>query len=262
MRSGNPALSDKTFTEFGSGAAAGLSSLERPTVIADDKVMTLDGTVSKSFALLAMLVAAAGYTWYLYFTGNPGLTSILMLVGVIGGFIVALITIFKKTAAPITAPLYAILEGFALGGISATYESQYGGIVMTAVGLTFGTLFSLLSAYATRLIKPTENFKLGVVAATGGIAIVYLVTMILSLFHVNVSLIYGNGPVSIGISLFIVLIAALNLVLDFDFIESGVAQRAPKFMEWYAGFGLLVTLVWLYLEILRLLAKFAGRSRD
>lgn len=252
MRTANPALSDKTFSSFNQSSS----------IIADDKVMTLDGTVGKSFVLLGLLVAAAGFTWYSFFTGATGLAGILMTAGVIAGMIVAFITIFKKTAAPITAPLYAICEGFALGGISAMYEAQYGGIVMMAVGLTFGTLFALLAAYATRLIKPTENFKLGVVAATGGIAIFYLIAMVLGLFHLNMSWLWGNGPVSIGISMFVVVIAALNLVLDFDFIEQGAASRAPKYMEWYAGFGLLVTLVWLYLEILRLLAKFASRSRD
>jgi uncharacterized YccA/Bax inhibitor family protein len=261
MRSGNPALGEKTFSQFGTGSAGLYTSDSPSSVISDDTAMTLQGTVTKSFLLLAILVAAASYTWYLHFAGSA-LSGILMLVGVIGGLIVAMITIFKKTAAPITAPIYAGLEGLALGGISATFEAQYGGIVMTAVGLTFGVLFSLLSAYATRLIKPSENFKLGLVAATGGVLIFYLVTMVLSMFHVNVSMVTGNGPISIGISLVIVVIAALNLVLDFDFIENGVAERAPKYMEWYSGFGLMVTLVWLYLEILNLLSKFAGRSRD
>ncbi|MFH1214406.1 MAG: Bax inhibitor-1/YccA family protein, partial [Candidatus Neomarinimicrobiota bacterium] len=158
-----------------------------------------------------------------------------------------------------TAPLYAVLEGLFLGGISALFEKSYSGIVFQNVALTFGTLFCMLIAYKSRLIKPTENFKLGIVAATGGILVFYLVTIILRVFQVNIGYMYASSPLSIGISLFVVVIAALNLVLDFDFIESGAAQGAPKYMEWYGAFGLLVTLVWLYLEILRLLAKLANR---
>jgi uncharacterized YccA/Bax inhibitor family protein len=182
-----------------------------------------------------------------------------MTVGAIGGFIVAIITTFNKTAVRYTAPLYAVLEGLFLGGISAIYEKSYPGIVFQAVALTFGTLFCLLIAYKSRLIRPTENFKLGIFAATGGIAVFYLVTMLLGFFHVNIGFMYNSSPLGIGISLVVVVIAALNLVLDFDFIESGAAQGAPKYMEWYGAFGLLVTLIWLYLEILRLLAKLANR---
>jgi uncharacterized YccA/Bax inhibitor family protein len=151
--------------------------------------------------------------------------------------------------------VYAILEGLALGGISAIYEEQYGGIVLQAILITFGVLFALLIAYATRLIKPTENFKLGIVAATGGIAIVYLIDIVLGMFGWSVPFIHDNGIVGILVSVVIVIVAALNFVLDFDFIETGVAQNSPKYMEWYASFGLLLTIVWLYLEILRLLSK-------
>ena len=159
----------------------------------------------------------------------------------------------------VTAPIYAILEGLFLGGISAVFESRFPGIVIQAVALTFGVLFCLLAAYTTRLIKVTQNFRLGVVAATGGIVIIYAISFIGGLFGLNVPYIHESGIIGIGFSLFVVVIAALNLVLDFDFIESGVEQGAPKYMEWYAAFGLLVTLVWLYLEILRLLAKLRGR---
>jgi uncharacterized YccA/Bax inhibitor family protein len=174
--------------------------------------------------------------------------------------VVALVTIFKKEWAGITAPLYALLEGLAIGGISAVFEAQFPGIVIQAVALTFGTCLALLLAYKSRLIRATENFKLGVVAATGGIALFYLITFILSFFGVRVSIFYSSGWMGIGFSLFVCVIAALNLVLDFDFIEQGAAQGAPKYMEWYGAFGLMVTLIWLYLEILRLLAKL--RSRD
>jgi len=180
--------------------------------------------------------------------------------GSIGGLIVALITVFKKQWASISAPVYALLEGLALGGISSIFEAQFPGIVMQAVGLTFGTLFCLLLAYKSGMIKATENFKMGVVAATGGIFLVYMVSWVLGMFSVRIPFIHESGLMGIGFSLFVVVIASLNLVLDFDFIESGAAQGAPKYMEWYAAFGLMVTLVWLYLEILRLLAKLKDRE--
>ena len=179
--------------------------------------------------------------------------------GAIGGFVVALITIFKKQWAAFTAPLYALLEGLFLGGFSAIFEAKYPGIVIQAVTLTFGTLFCLLLAYRSGLIKATENFKLGVVAATGGIALIYMATIFLGFFGVRMPFIHESGTIGIAFSLFVVVIAALNLVLDFDFIENGAARGAPKYMEWYAAFGLMVTLIWLYIEILRLLAKLRGR---
>ena len=158
-----------------------------------------------------------------------------------------------------TAPIYAALEGLALGGISAVFESRYPGIVSQAVFLTFGTLAALLIAYRSGWIKATENFKLGVVAATGGIFFVYLISFVLSFFGVSIPLIHGSGVFGILFSLFVVVIAALNLVLDFDFIEQGAEQGAPKYMEWFAAFGLMVTLIWLYLEVLRLLSKLQQR---
>jgi uncharacterized YccA/Bax inhibitor family protein len=172
----------------------------------------------------------------------------------------ALITIFKKTAAPVTAPLYAASEGLFLGAISAIFEMIYPGIVMQAVGLTFGTLFALLLAYKSGLIKPTENFKLGVAAATGGVFMFYMVTMLMGFMGVDTSFMRGSGLMSIGISAVVVVIAAMNLVLDFDFIEEGSEQALPKYMEWYAAFGLMVTLIWLYVEILHLLSKLRSRS--
>jgi uncharacterized YccA/Bax inhibitor family protein len=191
--------------------------------------------------------------------GNSATMMTLMIVGAIGGFITALISVFKKEWSPVTAPIYAVLQGLFLGGVSALFNAQYPGIVIQAVALTFGTMFGLLFAYKSGLIKVTENFKLGVVAATGGIAIAYFFSFILGMFGINIGFMHNNGPIGIIISLVIVVVAALNLVLDFDFIEKGAEAGAPKFMEWYAAFGLLVTLVWLYLEILRLLSKLNGR---
>ena len=155
---------------------------------------------------------------------------------------------------------FALLEGLVIGGVSALFEAQFPGIVIQAVGLTFGTCLALLLAYKSRLIRATENFKMGVVAATGGIALFYIITMVVGFFGIRMPLMYGNSWASIGFSIFIVIIAALNLVLDFDFIEQGAAQGAPKYMEWYGAFGLMVTLIWLYLEMLRLLAKLRSRE--
>ncbi len=183
-----------------------------------------------------------------------------MVVGAIGGFVVALVTIFKQTWAPVTAPLYALLEGLVIGGVSTIFEAQFPGIVIQAAGLTLGTCLALLLAYKSRLIRATENFKMGVVAATGGIALFYLITLVLGFFGIRIPLLYSNGWMGIGFSLFVVVIAALNLVLDFDFIEQGAARGAPKYMEWYGAFGLMVTLIWLYLEMLRLLAKLRSRE--
>jgi uncharacterized YccA/Bax inhibitor family protein len=171
-----------------------------------------------------------------------------------------LITFFKPTLAPITTPIYAALEGLALGAISALVEMRFPGIVIQAVALTFGTLFCLLMAYRSGLIQATENFKLGVVAATGGIFMIYMVSWVLSFFGTSVPFIHESGIIGILFSLGVVVIAALNLVLDFDFIEQGAESGAPKYMEWYAAFGLLVTLVWLYIEILHLLMKLRSRN--
>jgi len=193
--------------------------------------------------------------------GNPGAIMPYVWGGAIGGFVVALITIFKKEWAMFTAPVYAVLEGLFLGAASAMFELRYPGIVLQAVGLTFGTLAALLLAYRSGLIKATENFKLGVVAATGGIALLYLAQLGMNLFGFHgMSFINGSSTIGILFSVGVVIVAALNLVLDFDFIEQGVEQGAPKYMEWYAAFGLLVTLVWLYLEILRLLGKLQSRN--
>jgi uncharacterized YccA/Bax inhibitor family protein len=250
MRSGNPALGSNTFLDIGSGR-----------LVDTDGAMTLNGTVNKTGLLLVLVLISAMYTWSMY--SGPESTRALvpfMLVGGIGGLVMALVTVFKKQWAPITAPIYALLEGLLLGGLSATFEAKFPGIVMQAVGLTFGTLAALLVAYRSGLIRATENFKLGVVAATGGIFLLYLVDMAMGFFGHSVGFIHDSGWMGIGFSAFVVVIAAMNLVLDFDFIEQGVEAGAPKYMEWYGAFGLIVTLVWLYLEILRLLSKLQSRN--
>lgn len=249
-RSGNPALNENIFLDVGRG-----------TVVGND-AMTLNGTVNKTGLLLLLVIIGAAFTWS-RFTGPESIGAVipLTLVGLVGGLIMALVTIFKKTWSPVTAPLYAGLEGLFLGGISAFFEARHPGIVMQAVTLTFGTLGALLLAYRSGLIRATENFKLGVVAATGGIAVLYLVNMGMRLFGMEgIGFIHESSWLGIAFSGFVVVIAALNLVLDFDFIESGVEHGAPKYMEWYGAFGLVVTLVWLYLEILRLLSKLQSRD--
>lgn len=247
MRTSNPALNAQTFV----GA---------PPIPATMEAMTIQGTVNRTGILLGLAAVAASFTWNMFWrVGDPSLVMPWMLGGAIGGFVVALVTIFKKEWSGVTAPIYAILEGLFLGAISAVFEAQFQGIVIQAVGLTFGTLFALLMAYKSGLIKATENFKLGVVAATGGIALLYLVSIVMGLFGAGIPYIHESGAIGIGFSLFVVVVAALNLVLDFDFIESGADHGAPKYMEWYAAFGLMVTLIWLYIEFLRLLAKMRSR---
>ncbi len=216
--------------------------------------------MNKTALLLLLVLFSSSWTWNLYFSaGDPSVVMPWVFGGLIGGFIVALITVFKKQWAILTAPIYSLLEGLALGGISAIFEARFPGIVIQAVGLTFGTLFCLLMAYKSGMIKVTENFKLGIVAATGAIALFYVVSLLLGMFGISIPFIHGSGIIGIGFSLFVVTIAALNLVLDFDFIENGAARGAPQYMEWYAAFGLIVTLVWLYIEILRLLSKLRSR---
>jgi len=262
MRTANPALNANIFTKSINSAVGG------PAI---GGTMSLQGTINKTFILLALIVMSAAWVWGKVVQpapilegagasgGVPSAVKGLMMVGLFGGGIVGFITIFKKEIAGITAPIYAILQGLFLGGISAIFETMYPGIVTQAVGLTFGTLFCLLAAYKSGLIKVTENFRLGVVAATGGICLLYFISFIMGFFGASIPMIHESGLMGIGFSLFVVVIASLNLVLDFDFIEKGSEMGAPKYMEWFAAFGLMVTLIWLYIEILRLLAKLASR---
>jgi uncharacterized YccA/Bax inhibitor family protein len=254
MKTSNPALGENTFRGVGGGGYGG--------AIDATARMTLNGTVNKTGILLICAFVSAAWTWYRFLaTGDPASVAPELMLGVIGGFICAMVTIFKKEWAPVTAPIYALLEGLFLGGISAVINARYPGVAIEAVGLTFGTLLVLLFLYSTRVIRVTQKFALGIVAATGGIMLFYFAQMILGFFHIPFLMsTNGSGAIGIGFSLFVVAIAALNLVLDFDFIERGVNYGAPKFMEWYGAFGIMVTLVWLYLEILRLLTKM--RSRD
>lgn len=223
--------------------------------------MTIDGTVNKTGILLLLTAASAAWTWHLSMSPESAASvPPLMLVGVIGGLIFAMVTVFKAAWSPFTAPVYALLEGLLLGGISAVLNVRFPGIAIQAVGLTFGTLFVMLVAYRTHIIPVTQKFKLGIVAATGAIMLFYVAQWILGFFGMHFGAINGNGTLGIAFSVVVVIVAALNLVLDFDFIETGARSgTTPKYMEWYGAFGLMVTLVWLYLEMLRLLAKTRSR---
>lgn len=253
MKTSNPALGENTFRDAAGGRFGG--------AIDATSRMTLSGTVNKTGVLLICAFATAAWTWYRFIESHDiAQVAPLLVLGGIGGFICAMVTTFKKEWSPVTAPVYALLEGLLLGGLSAMFELRYPGIAVQAVGLTFGTLLALLLIYSSRIIQVTNKFRIGVFAATGGIALFYLFQMILGFFGVRFMSVNGSGTIGIVFSLIVVAVAALNLVLDFDFIERGVNYGAPKFMEWYGAFGIMVTLIWLYLEILRLLSKM--RSRD
>ncbi len=246
LRTSNPALNDQVFR--GEGAAFG-------------EAMTVQGTVNKTGILLLCTVATAAWTWNIFLHSHSAqAVAPLALVGVIGGLIFAFATIFKKTWAPVTAPIYALFEGLVLGSVSAILEVRFPGIAIQAVSLTFGTMVALLLVYRSGLIRVTDNFRTGIFAATGGIAIFYLIEMVLGFFGVHFTAVNGNGAIGIGFSVFVVIIAALNLVLNFDFIENGARAGAPKYMEWYGAFGMMVTLIWLYFEILQLLSKLRSRN--
>tara|TARA_B100001094_G_scaffold229255_1_gene223878 strand:- start:4 stop:747 length:744 start_codon:yes stop_codon:yes gene_type:complete len=219
--------------------------------------MTIGGTVNKTFLSLLILVGSAYYSWT-----NISIANILLFPSLFISLIVAIITIRNKHWSPTTVPIYAVLQGIFLGIISNMFNSMYEGIVITAVSYTLCILFALLSIYRLGLIKATENFKLGIAAATGGIALLYIINFVMSFFGSGIPLMNVNNAsmMSIGFSVFVIIIAALSLVVDFDFIEEGAEKGAPKYMEWFGAFGLMVTLVWLYLEILKLLAKLNSRK--
>jgi uncharacterized YccA/Bax inhibitor family protein len=253
MKTSNPALGQNTFRN--------LADTQYGGAIDATNRMTLNGTVNKTGILLILAIITAGWTWHL-FSESRDISDVgpLMMLGVFGGFIVAIVTTFKKEWSAVTAPLYALLEGLALGGFSAMLDLRYPGLPMQAVALTFGTLFAMLFLYRSGIIRATRKFYIGVAAATGGIMVFYLLEMVLGFFGIQFTAVNGSGVIGIGFSLIVVGIAALNLVLDFDFIEQGVQQGAPRYMEWYGAFGIMVTLVWLYIEILRLLSKMRSRN--
>jgi uncharacterized YccA/Bax inhibitor family protein len=253
FKSGNPALSEKTF--------------QQSIVVNQTEVMTERGTLNKFFLLFLLVMGTASLTWNAYGQGKDVFPW--MIGGAIGGLIVAIVLAFKPMWATFLAPVYALFEGAFVGGISAFYNFAFkgaattgttGGIVMQAVGLTFGVVIAMFLLYRFKVIKATEKFKSIIFTATAGIAVFYLLAMVLRMFHIDMPLIHSSGTMGIVFSLVVVAIAALNLILDFDMIERGVELGAPKYMEWYGAFGLLVTIVWLYLEILRLLAKLNSRN--
>ena len=251
-KTSNPVLKERVFSRDSSTST---------------EVMTVNGTMNKTALMLLLVVAAAVFTWNKFFDAvatNPetAMSAVTpwLFVGGIGGFITVLVTVFRPQSSGISAPVYAVFEGLLLGGISAILELQYSGIVMRAVALTLAVFAAMLFLYRSGIIKVTNKFIMGVFAATAGIALVYLVSFIAGMFGAQMSFLYGNSNLSIGFSLVVVAIAALNLVLDFAFIERASDSGAPKYMEWYGAFGLMVTLIWLYLEILRLLAKVASRD--
>lgn len=240
-RSGNPVLTSNAF--------------DISTDSSD--VMTINGTVTKTFLSLCLVIISGYYSW-IYIS----ITNVLILPSILFALILGGVTVFKKHLSPITVPIYAVVQGIFLGALSYTFNTLYDGIVITAISYTLSILFVMLTLYRTGIIKPTENFKLGLAAGTGGIALIYLVNFVMSFFGTGLSIMDINNAsmLSIGFSLFVIVMAALNLVVDFDFIEEGSEKGAPKYMEWFGAFGLMVTLIWLYLEILKLLAKMNSRK--
>lgn len=251
MESKNPFFRTKSFTNT--------SSVSTSSVVIDyNDTMTVSGTINKSFVMLLLLVATAFGTWSLAFAGyNP---MLLAIGGAIIGFILVLISTFKPQLSTYLAPAYALFEGLFIGGISAVFEARFPGIVINAVGATFVTFLVCLGLYRYKIVKVTEKFRSIVIAATIAIAVYYLITWLLSMFTNFIPVHYGNSWMSIGISVFVIIIASLNLFLDFDQIEKGAHERMPKYMEWYGAMGLMITLVWLYIEFLRLLSKLSSKN--
>ena len=246
MPTSNPALNARTFEGFLVAREVGTPA---------GNTMTLEGTAVKAGVLAAFVGVSAVFTFMLLVSGYAALLYPVMMAGILGALVLSLVTIFKKNWAPVTAPLYALFEGLALGVISMFFEAYLPGIVFQAVLLTMCVLGAMLLCYYTGLIKPTENLKLGLFAAMGGIFLFYTVGMVMQFMGRTPPLIYDSGPIGILFSLFVIGVASLKLVIDFDFIERGVEVRAPKYMEWYAAFGLMITLIWIYVEMLRLLFK-------
>ena len=247
LRTSNPTLSEKAFQSV---------DFSRST----NETMTIRGTINKAIILLLLSIASAAWIWSNVNTPEFPLQA-WIVGGSIGGFIAALVVIFKKSWAGYVAPIYALLEGLFLGAISAIFNEAYPGIVIQAVALTLGVMFIMLIAYQSGWIKMTRKLRAIIVGSTAAIALVYLLFFIISLFGVNISFMYDSSPLGIIISLIVVAVAAFNFLLDFEVIEKGAQANLPKYMEWYSAFGLMVTLVWLYIEMLRLLARFAN-NRD
>ncbi|WP_188049089.1 Bax inhibitor-1/YccA family protein [Flavobacterium sp. GP15] len=254
FNSKNPFLNNKTF----STAVSRKEEVHQATIIDYNQEMTLSGTINKSIILFLLLTAAAMITWWMAFNGmNPMVPTI---GGAIIGLILVVIAAFKPQYSAYLAPGYAVFEGLFIGGISAIFEAKYSGIVAQAVGATFVTFMVCLVLYKYKIVKVTEQFKSVVIAATLAIATYYLISWLFSMFTSFVPAHYGSSMMSIGISVFVIIIAALNLFLDFDRIEKGAEQKMPKYMEWYGAMGLMITLVWLYIEFLRLLSKLNSRN--
>ena len=252
MESKNPFFKNKTFTNTSRDVT------HEATVIDYNETMTVSGTINKSFLMLLLLVTSATITWMMFFSGyNP---MVFTIGGAVVGLILVVISAFKPHLSPYLAPGYAVFEGLFIGGISAIFESMYPGIVIQAVSCTFVTFMVCFGLYKYEIVKVTEKFRSVVIAATLAIVTYYLISWLLSMFTSFAPVHYGNSWMSIGISAFVIVIAALNLFLDFDQIEKGVQQKMPKYMEWFSAMGLMITLVWLYIEFLRLLSKLASRD--
>lgn len=251
LKSGNPALSEKRF---------------RDTILGDivnpADAMTVRGTLNKFGFLFLMTMATAFYAWREFYLG--GNVSLLMNIGIIGGLVTALILVFKQQWSPYLAPAYALLKGLLVGGASAYFNYAFQEIapfiIIQSVGITFAVIIAMYLLYSFRIIKATQKFKAIVLTATMGIAIFYLIAYVLHFFNINIPFLHEGSTFGIIFSFIVVGLAALNLIIDFDMIENGAAMGAPKYMEWYGAFGLLVTIIWLYLEILRLLAKLNSRD--
>ncbi|HEY9676854.1 MAG TPA: Bax inhibitor-1/YccA family protein [Drouetiella sp.] len=247
IKSSNPAFRKEAWQREGTNVGGG--------------TMTLNGTALKAGLLGALLVVSAAVPWHMFFSTNASVSALTpyMLVGLLGGLITAFATIYNKHLAPILSPLYAIFEGLALGAISAIFEYRYPGVAIMAIGTSFAVLGAFLFAYSTKIVRPSANFLQAVMLATGGIALYYIAALVMSLFGMHMPLMNDSGWLSIGVSIFTSLIAGLNLFIDFNFIEESCEQGAPKYMEWYGAFGIMLTMVWLYMELLRLMAKLRSR---
>ena len=261
FRTVDPGAADRIFGQGGPGITEPADVTTRGGEESWRERMTLDGVVLRGLILAPILLATGWFGWQSVEVVDGIATDVpgWLLLALFGGLGVAMLTIFKPRVSPYTAPLYAAVEGLVLGAVSALYETKYDGIVLQAVMLTGAVFAIMLGLYSKRIVKVDDRLRKGIIAATGAVLVVYLVSIVLRLFGAEIPFIHDSGPVGILFSLVVVGIASANLLLDFDLIERGIENGAPKWMEWYAAFGLLVTLVWLYLELLRLLSKLRSR---